>query len=143
MILDIFYLDYQDHIQIHDKLRRKTIIDKNNGVFLTIFFEIGQTPYFVFKDERDNFWISPNLKEIVINDTTYNLQKLDRHISTDYFTLIPALQELILSKAEQYFSQFCHSDFYEIAPSMLNFTDLKHQKKVNYNFLEISAIQQN
>ncbi|WP_395074427.1 hypothetical protein [Flavobacterium sp.] len=143
MILDLFYLDYQSHIKIHNKLQRKTIIDQNNGVFFTIFFEIGQAPYFVFKDERDNFWMSPNLKEIVINDTTYDLQKLNGYISTDYFTLIATLQELILSKAEQYFSQFCHSDFYEIAPLKLNFTDVKHQKTMNYNFLEISAIQQN
>ena len=143
MILDLFYLDYQNHIQIHDKLQRKTIIDNINGTFFTIFFEIGQTPYFVFKDKRNNFWVSRNLKQIVIKNTIYDLQNLDEHILTDCYTVIPTLQELILIKAEKYFSQFCHSNFYEIAPSNLNFTDVKHQKTVNCNFLEISTFQQN
>lgn len=143
--MDIFNLDYQNHIEIHNKPERKTIIDKRNGAFFTVLYENGnsQTPYFVFKDMRDNFWMSPNHKEITINKMSYDLQNLNKHILTDYFTVIPTIQEQILSKAEKYFLQFCNADYNEIIQSKLNFTYVKHQKTFKYNLFEFPEISNN
>ena len=143
--MDLFYLEYQNHIEIHNNPERKTIIDKRNGAFFTVLYENGntQTPYLTFKDMRDNFWMSLNHKEITINKTSYDLQNLNEHILTDYFTLIQTIQEQILSKAEKYFLQFCNPDYNVIIQSKLNFTDVKQEKTLKYNLFEFPEISTN
>ncbi|WP_309609329.1 hypothetical protein [Flavobacterium sp.] len=142
ILKELLYDSYEAKILIVNQKEQQTLIDKHNCVFFRAYIE-NDEEFLIFKDENNNYWLSPNHTKICIDNVSCEIPKLNEPLLNGVFNVTATSQKQILIMAIQYFSKFSLPNQISEAWEQSIIADVKHQKSLEYSLLEFPKISNN